>query len=118
MGKIAAVRLPCAGPTGAPVLIFSRRKSIVLFALIALFLAQSAAQFHALTHLGDRSVPGSHAPLCTDCVSHAPLLTMAGGAAVVLLLAFQAYAALRSSEYRSQCGRTFRHAFRPRAPPR
>ena len=101
-----------------PVLIFSRRKSIVLFALIALFLAQSAAQFHALTHLGDRSVPNSHAPLCTDCVSHAPLITMAGGAAIVFFIVFQAIGALRSSEFTSPADRAVHYAYRSRAPPR
>jgi hypothetical protein len=99
-------------------LIFSRRKPLVLLALIALFLAQSAAQFHALTHVGDRSVPGTHVQLCTDCVSHAPLLAMAGGAAIVVFVAFLGFGTLRQGEFDSPMQRTTHYAYRSRAPPR
>jgi hypothetical protein len=105
-------------PYGASVLILARRKPIVLLALLALFLGQSAAQFHALTHAGDRSVPGTHAPLCSDCVSHAPLLAMGGAVTATVFAAVHAFAALRAGALRSPDCRTVHHAFRSRAPPR
>jgi hypothetical protein len=75
---------------------------------------------HALSHLGDRGVPGApqHAQVCTDCVSHAPLLVAGGAAAVVLLLAFQAFFVVRLRAIRAPAGRTVHRAFRSRAPPR
>jgi hypothetical protein len=89
-------------------------------ALIALCLAQSVAMVHALSHLGDRDVPsapGQHTQICTDCVSHAPLLVTGGAAAVVLFIAFQAFFAVRLRAIRAPAGRTDHRAFRSRAPP-
>jgi len=76
---------------------------------------------HALSHLGDRDVPsapGQHTQVCTDCVSHASLLVTGGAAAVVLLIAFQAFFAVRLQAIRAPAGRTVHRAFRSRAPPR
>jgi hypothetical protein len=104
-----------------PVLTSSRRHTTVFIALIALCLAQSVAMAHALSHLGDRDVPnapGQHSQVCTDCVSHAPLLVTGGATAVVFFLAFQAYSALRPRVIRTPAGRAVHHAFRSRAPPR
>jgi hypothetical protein len=102
-------------------LIVSRRKLAVFIALIALCLAQSVAQFHALSHIGDRdapALPGQHVQICTDCVSHAPLLVMGAAAVIVFFLAFQGFQVLRPRAIRAPSGRTLRHAFRSRAPPR
>jgi hypothetical protein len=104
-----------------PVLTFRRRPLAVFIALIALCLAQSVAMAHALSHLGNRDqpyVPGQHSQVCTDCVSHAPLLVTGGAAAAALFLAFHAFSALRPNAIRAPAGRAVRHAFRSRAPPR
>jgi hypothetical protein len=104
-----------------PVLTSSRRQLTVFIALIALCLAQSVAMAHALSHLGGRdmpSAPGQHAQVCTDCVSHAPLLVLGGAAAVVFFLAFAAFQVLRQRAIRAPSGRAFHYAFRSRAPPR
>jgi hypothetical protein len=85
-----------------------------------LVLAQSVAQVHALKHLGGDApvAPGQHSQLCIDCVSHTPLLVMAGGVAVVLFLALRVYSALRLLERRPPFVRAAHPAFRSRAPPR
>lgn len=99
--------------------LIGRRRNITIFlALIALCVAQSVAQFHALSHLGDRDLPGQHAPLCTDCVSHAPLLVLGAAASIVFILAVQALTLLRLGEFRAPARRKHHHAFRSRAPPR
>ncbi len=98
-----------------------RRNFAVFLALIALCVAQSVAQIHALSHLGDRdtpALPGQHAPLCTDCVSHAPLLVLGAAASIVFVLAVQARRLLRLSEVRAPADRRHHYAFRSRAPPR
>lgn len=106
---------------GVRTLIASRRNLAVFIALIALCLAQSVAQCHALSHLGDRdapALPGQHAQVCTDCVSHAPLLVIGAAAAIVLFLAFQNFQILRPRAIPAPSGRAFHYAFRSRAPPR
>lgn len=109
---------PCLG---VPILTFRRRPLAVFVALVALCLAQSVALSHALSHLGSRdqpNSPGQHSQVCTDCVSHAPLLVTGGAAAVVLFLAFHAFCALRPHAIRAPIGRAVHYAFRSRAPPR
>ena len=100
----------------------SRRRSFsVLLVLIALCLAQSVAMVHALSHLGDRDLPnapGQHTQVCTDCVSHAPLLVTGGATAGALLLALQAFFALQPRSGSAPAGRSAHPAFRSRAPPR
>jgi hypothetical protein len=98
-----------------------RRHLAVFIALIALCLAQSVAMVHALSHLGAGDMPDApaqHTQVCTDCVSHAPLLVAGPAAAVVLLLAFKAFFAVRPQAIRAPAGRTVRLSFRSRAPPR
>ena len=76
---------------------------------------------HALSHLGDRqpaNAPGQHATVCTDCVSHAPLLFIGGAAAVAFFIAFQGVFRLHQRAVSApRTVSTFR-AFRSRAPPR
>lgn len=98
-----------------------RRTALAVLALLALLLAQGIAQLHALRHLTGAAdgplLPGQHAPICVDCVSQAPMLAMATGAAIALFVAFLAADALRQSPLRPAPVREFRHAFRSRAPP-
>lgn len=84
-------------------------------------MAQAVAVVHALSHLGDRgnpAVPGQHASVCTDCVSHAPLLVTGGAAAAVLLLALQSFRIFRPRAACAPASRHLNRAFRARAPPR
>jgi hypothetical protein len=93
----------------------------VFFALIALCLAQSVAQLHALSHLTARdtpALPGQHSPVCSDCVSHAPLLTMGTATAVPFFLAVRTFQVLALHAIRAPAGRNLHTAFRARAPPR
>lgn len=94
---------------------------LAALALLALLFAQSAALLHQASHAAggpDRpALPGPHSTLCTDCVSHAPLLVMAGTAAVALFLALQATGSPLPSVFRTPVARAFRRAFRSRAPP-
>jgi hypothetical protein len=83
--------------------------------------AQSAAQFHALSHLGERDapgLPGHHATVCTDCLAHTPLLVLGAAAVILFFLAFQALRIVPPRATRGPSGRAFRYAFRSRAPPR
>lgn len=79
------------------------------------------AMVHALSHLGDRqpaNAPGQHATVCTDCVSHAPLLVAGGAAAVAFFIAFQRFRPQRQRAVHAPRTRTVLRAFRSRAPPR
>jgi len=77
---------------------------------------------HEFSHAAggpDRQLPvGERTTLCKECVSHAPLLAMAGGAAVVFFLALQVSGTLRPSRFAAPVLRTARRAFLARAPPR
>jgi hypothetical protein len=90
--------------------------------LIALLLAQSAALLHELSHAAsgpDQQLPaGERTSLCKECVSHAPLLAMAGSAAVVLFLALQVSGTLRPCRFEAPALRAARRASLARAPPR
>jgi len=100
---------------------FRRQRIAIFLGLIALCIAQSVAMVHVLSHLGARDVPnapGQHTTVCTDCVAHAPLLVTGGAAAVVFLVAFQSFFAVRPRALRAPLGRTIHRAFRARAPPR
>jgi hypothetical protein len=100
----------------------SRRRWLVGFALIAFLFAQSAALLHELGHAAsgpDQQLPaGERTTLCKECVSHAPLLAMAGGAAVVLFLALQVAGALRPCRSDAPVRCASRRAVLARAPPR
>ena len=100
----------------------SRRHWLVAFALIAFLFAQSAALLHEFSHAAsgpDQQLPaGERTTLCKECVSHAPLLAMAGGAVVVFFLALQVSGALRPCRFEAPVLRGARRAFLARAPPR
>jgi hypothetical protein len=104
------------------VLSLSRRHWLVAFALIAFLFAQSAALLHELGHAAsgpDQQLPaGERTSLCKECVSHAPLLAMAGGAAVLFVLALQITGTLRPHRFDVPLPRAARRAFLARAPPR
>jgi hypothetical protein len=79
------------------------------------------AMVHALSHLGARDVPnapGQHASVCTECVSHAPLLVMGGAVVAAFFIAFQSFFAVQPVALRTPAGRAIHRAFRSRAPPR
>ena len=103
-------------------MIVRRRRLLVVISLIALLMAQSAVQLHALRHLRGGSdgpaSPGQHSQTCIDCVAHAPLLVMAGGAALVFLVAFQSLGARLPTAVVTPVDRRFHYAVRSRAPPR
>lgn len=101
-------------------LIAKHRNLVVFVALLALALAQAAAQRHALSHLGDSdtpTLPGEHFTICKDCVSHAPLLGMGLGAAIVLFVTVR-FQLLPPRAIQAPPERRLRHVVRARAPPR
>jgi hypothetical protein len=99
-----------------------RCRWLAAFALIAFLCAQSTALLHELRHATsgpDQQLPaGERTSLCKECVSHAPLLAMAGGAAVAFFLTLQVSGALRPRRFEAPVLRAARRAFRARAPPR
>jgi hypothetical protein len=104
------------------VLSLSRRHWVAAFALIAFLFAQSAALLHELSHAAsgpDQQLPaGERTSLCKECVSHAPLLAMAGGAVVAFFLTLPVSGTLRPSRCQAPALRAARRAFLARAPPR
>ena len=100
----------------------ARCRWLAAFALIAFLFAQSAALLHELGHAAsgpDQQLPaGERTSLCKECVSQAPLLAMAGGAAVVFFLALQVAGTLRPRRFEAPVLRAARTAFLARAPPR
>lgn len=98
------------------------RTTLVAIALLALLFVQSVAQVHVLRHLpggpDGPALPGQHSQLCMDCVSHAPLLVVAGGVAAALFLACLATGTLPIVATEPSVARSRHHAFRSRAPPR
>jgi hypothetical protein len=100
----------------------SRRHWLAVFALIAFLFAQSAALLHELGHAAsgpDQQLPaGERTSLCKECVSHAPLLAMAGGTAVIIFLALQFSGSLRPRRFDTPALRAAHRAFLARAPPR
>jgi len=99
-----------------------RNKPIVLFALLALLVAQAGAGLHALKHFGSNGdptgVPGTHLQLCLECASFAPLASAHGGVATMFTVAalagdvFARVLEATTAAHRPQL------AFRSRAPPR
>jgi hypothetical protein len=100
----------------------ARRNWLICFASIALFFAQSTALLHQMSHAAagpeQPAPPGQHSGICIDCVSHAPLLAMAGGAAVVFFLALQVRGMMRPCDFSTSTVRAVHRAHRSRAPPR
>jgi hypothetical protein len=93
---------------------------ITLLALLALCVGQSLAVAHASRHVGKDApaLPGTHAQLCTDCASLAPLLSVAGGSAPSLFVPAEC-AAVMVPAVQGVCPvRAGHYAFRARAPPR
>jgi len=105
-----------------PALHRSQPHWLACFALIAFLFAQTAALLHELCHASsgtDTSVPANErSPLCKECVSHAPLLVIAGGAVVALFLVQRPYRSLPASQTRAVVRATIRRPFAARAPPR
>jgi hypothetical protein len=109
-------------PPEVRVLLRYRKKPIVLFALLALLVAQAGAGLHALKHFGSNGdptgVPGSHLQLCLECASFAPLASAHGGMVTTFTVAaldgdvFQRILAAGTAAHRPHLG------FRSRAPPR
>jgi len=100
----------------------SRRHWFVGLALIAFLFAQSAALLHELSHAAsgpDQQLPaGERTSLCKECLSHAPLLVIAGGAAALFFVALQVSGSLRPCRPAAPALRSAHRAFLARAPPR
>jgi hypothetical protein len=98
------------------------KRPIVIFALLALLIAQAAAGLHAARHLragGDSpGMPGGHAQVCLECASFAPLASAHGGTATVLSVASLGIAEFIRSHDDSADGLRPQASFRARAPPR
>ena len=93
---------------------------ITLLALLSLWLGQSMALAHTLRHVG-RDAPGlpaSHAQLCTECASLAPLLAVAGGSACPVFVPAQGTTLLAPLAPDTNPEQALHYAFRSRAPPR
>ena len=77
---------------------------------------------HEFSHAAsgpDQQMPvGERTTLCKECVSHAPLLAMAGTATALLLLALQVASTLQPCRFAAPSLRTAHRAFLARAPPR
>jgi len=108
--------------SGGRVLIRSLKRPIVIFALLALLIAQAAAGIHAARHLkteGDSSgPPGTHAQLCLECASFAPLASAHGGTVTAFTVASSGIAEFFRSHDDTAAGLRQHPSFRARAPPR
>jgi hypothetical protein len=107
-------------PPFATLLKRDRRGAILLIALVAFWMAQAMAIAHASRHVGAAApgLPGDHSQLCTDCASMLPLLTVAGGLGIALVLARPVVQSPRSAIEIRQFIAPVVPAFRSRAPPR
>jgi hypothetical protein len=96
--------------------------SIASFALIALLIAQSAAGWHWLKHIGaagDTSgLPGTHAQLCLECAAFAPVNAAHGSPAAPLVVAVAAGEARLAAIVDAPIAAPRRQPFQSRAPPR
>lgn len=116
---------PASGSVNIPpevrVLLRYRNKPIVLFALLALLVAQAGAGLHVLKHFGSggdpTGVPAPHVQLCLDCASFAPLAAAHGGVATVFLVAALGSDVFARVPEVAVAARRPRLAFRSRAPP-
>jgi hypothetical protein len=98
------------------------KRPAVILALLALLVAQAAAGLHAARHSrvgGDApGLPGTHAQLCLECASFAPLASAHGGSVTSFTVA-----SLGLTEFIrpiDDAAGSFRHhaPYRSRAPPR
>lgn len=95
------------------------KRPIAIGALLMLLIAQSAASFHAASHLRDSAgVPGSHTQLCLACASFAPLASAHGGIVTSFTVAALAIAEFVRSHDDAAVGHRPLVPFRSRAPPR
>jgi hypothetical protein len=96
--------------------------SIASFALIALLIAQSAAGWHWLKHLtaaGDTTgLPGTHAQLCLECASFAPVNAAHGSPDAPIFVAVAAGEVGLAAIVDAPTAAPRRHSFQSRAPPR
>ena len=103
-------------------LVRSLKQPIAVFTLLALLIAQAAAGLHAARHLragGDSpSLPGSHAQVCLECASFAPLASAHGGTVTCLSVASLGIGEFIRCHDDTADGRPQHASFRARAPPR
>ncbi len=100
----------------------ARRPLLVLLALMALALGQSAGVLHALKHVGSGNdatdAPVQDVPLCLECASFAPLTGAHGGPVHATFIAvFSTVGALPLVDVSIAAGRGS-SPFQARAPPR
>lgn len=91
-----------------------------LLLVLALLLAQAGAVTHRYSHLQPEGGPAGsqQQPLCTECLSSAPLLSAAGGSDGAVVVR-RATASVRvCGELVSLIESVHHYAFRSRAPPR
>jgi hypothetical protein len=104
------------------VLVRSRKLPIAIFTLLALLVAQAAAGLHAARHFragGDApGLPGTHAQLCLECTTFAPLAFAHGGAVASFTVASLGLAEFIRPNDDAAGGFRHRAAYRSRAPPR
>jgi hypothetical protein len=96
---------------------------VAVITAIALMFAQLGAMTHAYSHTADitpssahQSVPGTH-DFCSDCLSFAPLLAVAGTPAALPFIEPQGRSPSIDAELSSLVDRHLHLAFRSRAPP-
>jgi hypothetical protein len=103
------------------VLIRSLKRPVVIFALLALLVAQAAAGMHAARHLraaGDApGLPGAHTQLCLECASFAPLASAHGGTVTALTIASLGIGEFIRSHDDAAVAHRRNVSFRARAPP-
>lgn len=100
----------------------SLKRPIAIFALLALLFAQAAAGLHAVKHLkagdGTPGLPGTHAQLCLECASFAPLASAHGGAVTSLTVASPGITEFIRTHDATVVDRRHYASYRSRAPPR
>ncbi len=103
-------------------LVRSLNRPFVIFALLALLVAQAAAGQHAAKHFkagGDApGLPGTHTQLCLECASFAPLASAHGGAATSLTVVSLAIAEFIRTHDDTVVDLRHYASYRSRAPPR
>jgi hypothetical protein len=96
---------------------------VAVITAVALLFAQLGAMTHAYSHTADitrasphQSIPGTH-DFCSDCLSFAPLLSVAGTPAALPFVEPQGRSPSIHAHLRSLVDRHPHLAFRSRAPP-
>jgi hypothetical protein len=112
---IPGIRAILAGMSQARFLPSRHFARLGMLLVVALVFAQTSAIMHAYSH-----VTAHHAgtqQVCSDCLSFAPLLAAAGGAANAPTVARAAGGIRYLRSIAPLAGQTPRHSFRSRAPP-